>query len=382
VIKGQNGGTLSDAIQNRLIQIFLYFLTGSSLTATSMPQSFGNFAQLRITQTVLLKLTGFLPLQKNEAISTTFCKWEDMLATSLSCVAVSLLCGTLFFSCFESTMLFYVFLYPTSNSSYQRKVGLLEILERLPFCAMNFRGLIVMSVCFAKRNHWSDLFKETASLISRCFDDKLAKQRLFRQIKYLSTGLLIMTFCIHLLWKTVKWIDYLSAENITLSSDGIAGPLPIKMLTWQYIVLDYLFRAVPFVLSQQVYVCAIMLVVTLSGALQNLTEQMNREKLVYQLGIGQNINEKGWKKTEANLKKWKNIHFDMLRLTDRLNTFFRLIFFITFRLDLLTLLCFASWIITGKREMISYAFSSGSVLLFGIYVTFFPLPMVIVYEKV
>jgi hypothetical protein len=43
----------------------------------------------------------------------------------------------------------------------------------------------------------------------------------------------------------------------------------------------------------------------------------------------------------------------------------------------------ASWIVTdGTQDLVSYLLIIGSVVLFGVYATVLPIPLVLVYEKV
>jgi hypothetical protein len=335
-------------------------------------------------QAVVLKLTGFLRYYENTPFMALSGR-QKVVSAIFSCVAIVLLLGTFFYGCLESSISLYGLIYPASVRLNEGKSGLLRFMEKLPYTVICIRSFMVLIFFFFKRNHWKSLNLETNRLLKFCFPNKLVRKLYLSKLKWISGGLLSFSCVVHLLWQYFAWKNYFAGFNITWFSDESIAPLPVKMYTWQFVIINSLFSTLPFMLSQQVYLCVVISVIVLYSVSQALAEELQQEILFYQLLKGRGaIFEGAVGRTEIKLHRWKCIHFDLVRLTEIINDFFGMIFLMTYGLDTLTMLGFTSWVIStsGRQNPARYTYSIGSVVLFGAYVTMLPSAMIVLLEKV
>jgi hypothetical protein len=226
---------------------------------------------------------------------------------------------------------------------------------------------------------------ETSKLIDASFAVQKSKNILLGKIKWISGISLVVSFGGSVAWEYSEWSYFFlrGAPNATLWSNDILAPIPFKIFTWQYIITTSLFRLFPFALSQQVYLCAVILAIILFNVLESLGHEICDETALYKHAENQEVEGVQMEKTKSKLKKWEYIHFYAGLLYEGINNMFGLVFLMTYLLDSLIMLGFGSWLISYTTDTLSeYAFSIGSFILFGVYATVFPIPMVRVYEKV
>jgi hypothetical protein len=336
-----------------------------------------------LLQTKLLQMMGFLPSGCDQSAVPLLSRGR-ILQTSLSCFAATLLIGTTVCNCLRGAKIIYGVILPVSVGKYQGTTALLDILEMIPFFTKDLRSLIVLTVFFVKRNSLKNLLVESYDLVDSCFPNQQSKQLLFRKIKRKSVIFFILSLGFHILWESLGWLDYFTGgHNRNLWSEDIIAPFLKEIYAWQFLIIDSFFSTFPFFLSQQVFLCAIILVVILSEAFQILERELMHETMSYRLQEGSFVTRETRKRTLIKLKSWERNHLFLLAFTKSVNDFFALIFLTVYGLDVLTMFSFASWTVTsGSKSPSVYAFAMGSVLLFGSYATILPIPMVQVHEMV
>ncbi|OWA50198.1 hypothetical protein BV898_14723 [Hypsibius exemplaris] len=175
---------------------------------------------------------------------------------------------------------------------------------------------------------------------------------------------------------------------MTFTSDRAWDPLPIRVLTWHHILNMAMVRCVPFVLSQQIYLCVIILGSLVSRALHEMKGEISHETNDY-LTLLEAASEGDWKigsalnRTAMKLQQWDVTHFKLLKFTQLLNGHFRWILLAVYALDYLTILCLSARMITQTAHTsMSYLFVLGSVALFGAYISILPIPLIQVLDRV
>jgi hypothetical protein len=174
----------------------------------------------------------------------------------------------------------------------------------LPFCSMNPRCLIVLSVFFTKRKGWAELTGETLNSIN---------SRFWKKGNFWKNQL-IFTLAVTFSWHCLRLDFFGGAPNLTLSSDNVLLPSPGKVERWKFLLFDCFFAILPFDLPQQVDLCAVVLTMVLSSVFPSSENKIHRESLFFQgrqtnhvtlQGEGETVE----RSTEEKLKKWGNFHW-------------------------------------------------------------------------
>ncbi|OQV12723.1 hypothetical protein BV898_13043 [Hypsibius exemplaris] len=86
---------------------------------------------------------------------------------------------------------------------------------------------------------------------------------------------------------------------------------------------------------------------------------------------------------QQQLQKWAEAHVHLLSLMNRLNAQFGAILLFAYSLDIIVVLGSASWLLTSNANSTIwyYATSFSGVLVFGVYTTILPWPLVSVHKK-
>jgi hypothetical protein len=334
---------------------------------------------LFIAQVQALKITGFIPFWDNGKCVLVSVK-QKCIRILLILMAVTLICGNLFYSCLNICRALYGILYPHAGKSSKGHTGLLHVMDLIPASSIAILSSITLIVLFIKRNSWANLAAETSHLINLSLQNNSAKEQLLRKAKRISIFLLIVSSSLHFIWQYTSWLNNLAQSKATLSSDNYLSPVPIKIYAWQNVIITSFFRTLPFVLSQQVYICSIILVLVLSTALHTLEEELNYEMMLYATNVDGTIGRQEINNTKKKLQKWECLHVCMLLFVQSINEFFGWTFFTSYVMDVLTM---SSWIVSGiTTDILQYTFAISSVVIFGLYATLFPLLLVGLYERV
>jgi hypothetical protein len=337
---------------------------------------------LRI-QIVLLKIVGLLPLSGRKVSKKVF-----FFNLILLLIALCFLLGTLYSSGFSAAFFLYGLFYPSLTDLGTTKTDpILAVLQLLPFFTINVRALSVLFVLFLKRRSWKGLMDETQDFLQACFPCCRLRAVIVAKMKKASMVLFVATFTLHVLWEYAEWVVFLEGiPNVTMSeTDNIAAPLPMKYYLFEYIILWTLFSTIPFILSQQVYVCAIILAMVLGEAVKRLDLQIQEELKYYKERNGSSVgvSDKELELTEGKVKIWEFYRMQILVLLGSVNNFFSLILFAIYGMDFLTLLGFTSNLIKNPRSDVdSYTYLIGSSVIFVLYGTIFLIPFVKVHEEV
>jgi hypothetical protein len=163
-----------------------------------------------------------------------------------------------------------------------------------------------------------------------------------------------------------------------------AHTVPITYYMYQNVIIWELFCTLPFALSQQVYLCVILLAVVVGKTITRLISEIDDERVYYQTKISNAavLALEEVEGTESRVRNWEMFYMQSLMLCACLNRFFSLILFMIISIDFITILGFTSGFIIG--EQLSSAYFSHiifSVVLFLAYETLFLLPFIAVYEK-
>ena len=165
------------------------------------------------------------------------------------------------------------------------------------------------------------------------------------------------------------------------------APLPIKYLTYQSIVIWSLFSTMAFVLSQQVYVCAIIPAIVLHDVVARLDREVREDTASFERrsarGWPFRLNEREMAVAEEKVIQWETRRMQMLLFCGEITDFFGVILMVIYGLDFLTLLGFSSNIVNSTRtDLPSYLYLALSCAISLAYLTVFLFPLVAVYEKV
>ncbi|OWA53557.1 hypothetical protein BV898_17980 [Hypsibius exemplaris] len=328
-------------------------------------------------QILVLTCMGFIPYVDRPTRHFTL---KGSVRAIPVCLAIALLLGTTAKACLVLALVLRNLLYPQEvGLNVEGKVGLLAFFEDFPECVMGFRSLTVLGIFFFNRkqfqpfteavNHW---LGDHSLLLERIKDLNVVRW---------SYVLLLGTFAAQFLWVAMDWARFLIiAPNVNITSNNILAPFPEPLLTWQYIVIDVVFMALPFALSQQVYIFVLVSVTSLLRTLRCLDASL-ANTLTTLSGENQQNTWKQLPIVRKRLEEWKDLHLRIAMVTDRINELFGSVMFVTFGADVLLLVCVSSRLVTDTiATPLLFCYKFASVVLFGVYVTCFPMPMVKAYE--
>ena len=212
---------------------------------------------------------------------------------------------------------------------------------------------------------------------------------LTRKLRFLSVLFGILTFLLHLLWESVEWTVYMNSQNITLANDNFLAPLPITYYAYQGILLWTLFSSIPFILSQQFFVCLILLAILVHDVIKALQREVHSEAIFYEklLSNKSSKNIVHYNKllllTAKRAKSWTVSYHGLMLICDKINRYFGWIMLVLYGMDFLNMLGFLSNIVNNAENAASsYVYLIFSSLMFLSFLTLFFFPMVAVYETV
>lgn len=88
------------------------------------------------------------------------------------------------------------------------------------------------------------------------FPDEHGRHTLLVKWRGWSVVFLIVTVTVHVAWDIFHWHESMmdQPEMKMMSDKHVMGSLPIKIVTWKFLILWELFSSISFILSQQVLV--------------------------------------------------------------------------------------------------------------------------------
>ncbi|OWA52882.1 hypothetical protein BV898_17324 [Hypsibius exemplaris] len=282
-------------------------------------------------------------------------------------------------TCINAVFFLYA-LFISSGDPNNHTNPILMGMQFMPFCTLNFRGLIVLFLLFLKRNSWTKLMKTAEVFLETCFPNNQDRTAVMRRARKIAVLLCLLTVSMHSAWDVSEWIVTTETlVNVTMTYGDIATPLPMAYLMYQYISVWTVFCTFPFVLSQQVYICVIVLAVILTEAVKSINQQIKQEIVLYE---GRFAGKNELAMTEEKIIVWENAHLRVLLFCRCVNHYFSWILFIIYGLDFLTMMGYSANVIKNPRtDADSYVYIIGSIIIFGSYGTVFLLPFVHVYEQ-
>ncbi|OWA52884.1 hypothetical protein BV898_17326 [Hypsibius exemplaris] len=179
-------------------------------------------------QDTLLKLVGILPIYPAKV--SVLGRPAKYLSAVLFTIAVCLLLGTFFSATFQGVFFLYT-LFIASGDPNNHTNPILMGMQFMPFCTLNFRGLIVLFLLFLKRNSWTKLMKTAEVFLETCFPNNQDRIEVMRRARKIAVLLCILTVLIHSAWDVTEWIVFnQTLVNVTMTTGDIVAPLPMAYL--------------------------------------------------------------------------------------------------------------------------------------------------------
>ncbi|OQV13575.1 hypothetical protein BV898_12212 [Hypsibius exemplaris] len=326
-----------------------------------------------VAQTFLLKCFGFMPLYTDKFRHQNVRARLASLTTSL--IAVSLLLGTLYSSCQQCASFINGFLKSTVSDQHDEPDTVLKVMQLMPFPIINSRGLAVLFLFFIKRRQWPTVMQDFHAFCSRTLCPPFVTNKTLKKCTIIGILLCIVTVLLHGTWETTEWVAYLkTARNTTVQSS--------KFVTAA--VVSTLFSSLPFLLSQQVFLCLLILSMVLGEALTALARVIQTEIVTYDI-VNHRLTPATGKEIAGTLLKvklWEFHHMQMLLFFQSISQFFSLILFVAHGMDFLVVLGFVANIVLNNRsDLMSYVYLVGSSIIFLSYGTLFLGPLITVHER-
>ncbi|OWA53555.1 hypothetical protein BV898_17978 [Hypsibius exemplaris] len=225
-------------------------------------------------QTTVLRFTGFLPLYAYH--SPTVQRPRRNLSTYLSTmVAICLITGTIYPITTNFMRAVYVLAFPSVQID-TNTAGLVLLMEKIPYGLISLRAFLVLILFFRKRNTFSTLALDMSMCLpsNRGFAERIT-------VLCSWVGLLV-TALFPVAWECFSVLQILiTSRNTTLLSRDAYEPLPIPVVFWHHQLSVFLLRCIPFILSQQVYLTAMVLAWMASSELKRIARDIAWETAQY-----------------------------------------------------------------------------------------------------
>ncbi|GAU92247.1 hypothetical protein RvY_04351 [Ramazzottius varieornatus] len=154
-----------------------------------------------------------------------------------------------------------------------------------------------------------------------------------------------------------------------LNDTSVLEPLPVKIRTWQYTILYFLFCFVPFVLAQQVFTVLLILSGVGADAIKNLNKEVKLVLKSHQNGF-ENIEE--LVPIPVKVALWEERYMAILEFVKLLNELFNWIFFAIYGSDFVAVLGFGARVINNvSRRLTKILFLLCSAAVYLTYETCF-----------
>ncbi|GAU94748.1 hypothetical protein RvY_06470 [Ramazzottius varieornatus] len=352
---------------------------------------------LFVVQEYFLRAWGILPVDLSKDSSQTKQKCFSWVSLVLG---VTLLLGSFYQSAVQCAVVVCGIIssagvFKLTNNG---DATLLTVLADLPFCCIHLRGFLVITLTFFNRHKWMDLKVSFRHLVQTSFPNETQRLRILDKWKKRSAWFAVLTFVGHILWESGDWLYYSTVfpRTYAMNASSLLSPLPLKITTWQYLILYTLFCIVPFILSQQVFICLIVMAGVLMNALKELRHSIAQ--------CSHELLENNYRKTTCCFKAhgssakygnvldemiaekvnmWQIRHMETLVFLRQLNKFFNWMLFVIYGLDFMTCLGFAAHVANNTSTVIeSHVFLLFSAFVFAAYATVFLIPLVAVFEHV
>jgi hypothetical protein len=261
------------------------------------------------------------------------------------------------------------------------------------------RAVIVVTLLFYTRNSYVSLLETGKFLTSAIFPDHRDREIACKRWKRLAVTWSVMTLTMHLTMVTAGYLQFLfvsvgvtsnlNKTNITLEKSVTSAPKEVFKFHVPRAFFDSMsyFRVLLFCLSQQVLVIIVVSAFAMRSFLKNNNMAMIKlredlQKISYDK-TKEHLRQAVQRRVRTQLETIRKHHWDILLFSDQLNSFFGIILFVAYGLDLITVLGYVANAIADIFPTISYQIFTGiSILFFGFYATLFYLPLVAAHEEV
>ena len=338
-------------------------------------------SHISVVQVAILRAMGFLPFapgKHKRHLSKIHCDPSKSQLRSVlqSVITVTILAGT---SLFAGMKIVHVAFKIYDAGS---KDAIFKFLTQLPGVSVYMRLAIVLLLFYWKRQSFSPLFEGLTILLD---SDMTLKSRVLRKVPKLSVALLVATFFMYMGYSVTNWTNDIlgdsSRQNVTMWSPASRTPFYLGMSNWQYLFGSVVFRDLAFILSQQVYITAIILCVSLADVVKSIFRDVATEIGALESSLPIDLRD-----LEQKLSNWRGMYVKVTRLVSQINRFFGPIFLVTYSLDLTVVLGSAARFLTiassDSEIALTVLFTVTCIVTFGIYATVLPIPFVTLSEKV
>ncbi|OWA53654.1 hypothetical protein BV898_18075 [Hypsibius exemplaris] len=322
---------------------------------------------LFIIQTFVLRLAGFLPYcQELGARRSSIPKY--IRSHALSCLAVAVLIGNALYSTISTIRMIGIIIMTNRG---QTGGWLRNVLYFSPDITASIRTCCVLVIIFAKRSNWITLIQHSIELITLLCPNYETEHRIYAKINRLSVFCFMASFVSYIFWFSITWVSFDVGNNITSVTAIPFYPLPFALIQTDYVILDVLFRAVPFVLSQQAHFCGVCLVIILSETLTGF-----RREIVQATASCETV-------TNELVQRWGAIHVKMMRFLGEISDTFQLIFLVMYVSDFVNVIGSLAFVLSSDlvTSNWSYVHYAGTFIIYGVYASFSAFPLIRVCEK-
>ncbi|OWA53238.1 hypothetical protein BV898_17673 [Hypsibius exemplaris] len=339
----------------------------------------------------LLALFGLVILPKASTVFNTFCKLAGIVLLASGWVS----CGLNIVVAGAAII---------KPDPHWKVNAVVQALCLVPYGSVSFRGVVVVTVFFCRRQRWQAIWRHTLKLV-RDNDIFLNGYDKVRSWHKLCLFLTLLTLILHVLWEYLNTVSYLELNNKTMSSDDVLDPLPLtSMRVGQYFLFWGCSSSLLFLLSQHVFICLIISARITQACCRNVNRLVREEILRLQsqgppsrpsrnssistlsLDLSSGIWSESFKGASSLLTsvlEMKARFMDLLEHGQKLNSLFASLLLVMYLCDMLTAFGFTACLISNNAHgmIVTYVFEAVSVMLFMLYATLLLWPLVRAHEE-
>ncbi|OWA51935.1 hypothetical protein BV898_16395 [Hypsibius exemplaris] len=261
------------------------------------------------------------------------------------------------------------------------------LIQNMWNCSYSLRAVLVLALFASQPTAWHALHANIHTVFSHL---ETNTERSTKYLRFLALLSFLLTFTVHSITVILSWFrqegwlnrlnyfHYLDLGTRNGTSCYLYFDICISLTsssTFWTVLVD-----VPFVLSQQVLLCALIFAVKLLMILKKLKAEIS--ELTSDLEVSHEISR--WKTFHAQVKKWTRVYVTCQRFLYQFNSFFGRILLLSVTLDVFTTLGLGANLVAPAKGTTSLVTSGYYVFLCGIYLSYATLlfiPFVLVHEE-
>ena len=271
-----------------------------------------------------------------------------------------------------------------NGSAREKSTSMFEVFFYLPLVALDLRSFLTLVIFYVKRDAFFQLIEEAIGLWKTCFPQLQAKTCLLPRLKKLTVFMVFATVLLVFVRPAVLWSDTLTdpKQNETIWSEINLAPIPFKVYNWHWIAGEFVCRHIPFILSQQSQICAVILCFIVMDIQKEIIRDISIEFTDEHTALW----DGSWNLDilQQRVDLWTSNYVAVLNLIKRINSHFGLIFIVMYCLDFSVVLGYASWLLTANSDS-TLLYCMGALtgtLTFGLFATCFAVPLIMIHERV